>query len=379
MDIAERIKAIQGAERSQRKITVPPGAIRLDLGDPDFPTPAHIQEAAFKAMRDNFTHYGNAYGEEDLREAICYRLFQDLGVRKSPENVLITVGGIEAINTICATYLNPGDEVIVFDPGYSAYAVSAALFGAQAIAVPLLDDFHIDFDALKKKISPRTKIIFLANPSNPTATVLTSEEVSNLAQIAQAHNLLLVVDEVYHKLIYDGHKHFSICQVEEGKDKTILLNSFSKTYAMTGWRVGYVVAELEIIKNLIHFHRALVSCVSVPAQKACVAALLGPQDCVTQMVLEFDRRRRLVAEGLKKISRLTCHPCQGAFYFFPQFAQQLSSKEMTTYLLNKGILVRSGTEFGAHGEKHIRISFATSLDELKEGLIRLKKALDELP
>lgn len=379
MDIAERIKNIQGAERSQRKITVPPGAIRLDLGDPDFPTPPHIQEAAFKAMRDNFTHYGNAFGEEDLREAICARLYQDLGVRKTPENVLITVGGIEAINTICATYLNPGDEVIVFDPGYSAYGVSAALFGGYPIAVPLLDDFHVDFDILKKKISSRTKIIFLANPSNPTATVLRKEEIINLAQIAQAHNLLLVVDEVYHKLIYEGPKHFSICQVEEAKDKTILLNSFSKTYAMTGWRVGYVVAEAEIIKNLIHFHRALVSCVSVPAQKACVSALLGPQDCVTRMVSEFDQRRKVVAAGLEKIDRLTFQPCGGAFYFFPKFAHQLSSKEMTDYLLKKGVLVRSGTEFGARGEKHLRISFAASLDDLRAGLIRLQKALDELP
>ncbi len=379
MDLAERIKKIQEAERSQRKITVPPGAIRLDLGDPDFPTPPHIQEAAFKAMRDNFTHYGNAYGEEDLREAVCYRLFQDSKVNKTPDNVLITVGGIEAINTICATYLNPGDEVIVFDPGYSAYAVSAALFGAQAIAVSLLDNFHIDFDILKEKISPRTKIIFLANPSNPTATVLPQEEIVRLAHLAQEHSLLLVVDEVYHKLIYDGHKHFSVCQVEEAKGQTILLNSFSKTYAMTGWRVGYVVAEFAIIKNLIHFHRALVSCVSVPAQKACVTALLGPQDCVMQMVAEFDRRRKLLAEGLARITRLTFQPCAGAFYFFPKFAHQLSSKEMTEYLLNRGILVRSGTEFGGRGEKHIRLSFATSLDNLREGLNRLQKALEDLP
>lgn len=379
MEIAGRIKNIQGSERSQRKIIVPRGAIRLDLGDPDFPTPPHIQEAAFKAMRDNFTHYGNALGEEDLREAICYRLYQDLAVRKSPENVLITVGGIEAINTICATYLNPGDEVIVFDPGYSAYAVSAVLFEGCAIAVPLLDDFHIDFDILKKKISSRTKIIFLANPSNPTATVLHPEEVINLTQIAQAHDLMLVVDEVYHKLIYEGHKHFSICQVEEAKDHTILLNSFSKTYAMTGWRVGYVVAEPKIINSLVHFHRAMVSCVSVPAQKACIAALLGPQDCVTQMVAQFDQRRKLVATELNKIDRLTYYPCAGAFYFFPKFAHHLSSKEMADYLLRQGILVRSGTEFGAQGEKHIRLSFATSLADLSEGLARLKKAFDELP
>ena len=378
MDIAERVKNIQGSERSQRKIAIPKGAVRMDMGDPDFPTPPHIQDAALKAMRDNFTHYGNAFGEEDLREAICSSLVRDYGVKRNPENVLVTVGGLEAINVICATYLNPGDEALVFDPGYSAYAVSVTLFGGRPVSVPLKDDFHIDFDLLKAKITERTKMVFMANPSNPTAALLREEEIKGLARVALEHDLLIVVDEVYHKLLYDGLRHFSICQVEEAKDRAILLNSFSKTYAMTGWRVGYVVAGAEVIKSLVHFHRAMVTCVSVPLQKACLAALQGPQDCVAQMVSQFDRRRKAVDQALKKIGRVFPRPCEGAFYFFPRYEHSLGSKEMTSYLAERGLLVRSGTEFGAKGQNHIRLSFATSVEEIEEGMKRLKTALDDL-
>ncbi len=378
MEIAERVKRIQGSERSQRKIAVPKGAIRMDLGDPDFPTPPHIQDAALKAMKDNFTHYGNAFGEEDLREAVCSSLMRDCGVQRTPENVLVTVGGLEAINVICATYLNSGDEALVFDPGYSAYAVSVTLFGGRAVSVPLMDNFHIDFDQLKAKITVRTKIIFMANPSNPTAALLREDEIRGLARVALEHNLLIVMDEVYHKLLYDGFRHFSICQVEEAKDRAILLNSFSKTYAMTGWRVGYVVAGAEIIKDLVHFHRALVTCVSVPLQKACLAALQGPQDCVTQMVSQFDRRRRVVDQALKKIDGIIPRACEGAFYFFPKYSHSISSKDLTGYLAERGLLVRSGTEFGEKGQNHIRLSFATSVEEIEEGMKRLKNALEEL-
>jgi aspartate/methionine/tyrosine aminotransferase len=378
MDIAERVKRIQGSERSQRKIAAPKGAIRMDLGDPDFLTPPHIQEAALKAMRDNFTHYGNAFGEEDLREAICFSLMRDYGVKRSPENVLVTVGGLEAINVICATYLNPGDEALVFDPGYSAYAVSVTLFGGRPVSVPLMDDFHINFDLLRAKITERTKIIFMANPSNPTAALLREDEIRGLARVALEHNLLIVVDEVYHKLLYDGSRHFSICQVEEAKDRSILLNSFSKTYAMTGWRVGYVVAGVEVIKGLVHFHRAMVTCASVPLQKACLAALQGPQDCVTEMVSQFDRRRKVAEQELKKIDGIIPRPCEGAFYFFPRYNQSLSSKDMTHYLGERGLLVRSGTEFGEKGQHHIRLSFAISVEEIQEGMKRLKKGLEDL-
>jgi len=377
-EISEMVKRIQGSERSQRKVIVPEGAIRMHMGEPDFPTPLHIQEAATKAMRDNFTHYGNPYGNEDLREAVCFSLKRDYGVERKPGSVLISAGGIEAIHVISATYLNPGGEVLILDPEYSAYADSVSLFGGRPVFVPRIDQFHLDLKAIEDRISERTQMMFLSNPSNPTASVLGEEGIRGLARITLEHDLLLIIDEVYHKLIYGGIKHFSICQVDEAKDRTILLNSFSKTYAMTGWRVGYIVGDEKIIKDLGMFHKALVTCVNTPAQKACVAAITGPQDCVESMKKEYDERRKLVEKGLKAIERISTPPCEGAFYFFPRFEHQMSSKDITNYLANKGILVRSGTEFGENGQRHIRISFTTSKENLEEGMYRLKKVLDEL-
>jgi len=377
-EISEMVKRIQGSERSQRKIVVPEGAVRMDRGEPDFPTPVHIQEAATRAMKDNFTHYVDPYGDRELREAICFSLRRDYGVERSPENVLITVGGLEAINVICATYLNPGDEALVFDPGYSAYGDSIVLFGGKPVFVPLTDRFHLDLKAVEERISKRTKMIFLANPSNPTAAVLREEEIRGLGKIALEHDLLLVIDEVYYRLLYGGIEHFSICQVDEVKDRAILLNSFSKTYAMTGWRVGYLVADPKVIRDLVGFHKTLVICVNAPAQKGCVAALRGPQDCVEAMKAEYTRRMRLVKEALEGIERVSTPPCEGAFYFFPRFQHGVTSREMTNYLAEREIFVRSGTEFGENGQKHIRISFATSIEKLEEGMERLKRALDEL-
>jgi aspartate/methionine/tyrosine aminotransferase len=377
-EISEMVKRIQGSERSQRKAAVPEGAIRMDRGEPDFPTPLHIQEAAAKAMRDNFTHYVDPYGDLELREAVCFSLKREYGVERSPENVLITAGGIEGINMISATYLDPGDEALVFDPGYSAYADSIALFGGKPVFVPLTDRFHLDLNAVADRISTRTKMVFLASPSNPTAAVLREQEIKGLANIALEHNLLLIIDEVYHRLLYGQVKHFSICQAEEVRDRAILLNSFSKTYAMTGWRVGYLVADAKVIQDLVELHKAMIICVNAPAQKACVAALTGPQDCVESMKAEYQRRKRFVEKALEGIERISTPPCEGAFYFFPRFQHKLTSREMTTYLAERGILVRSGTEFGQKGQHHIRLSFATSMEHLQEGMERLKGALDEL-
>jgi aspartate aminotransferase len=375
---SDRVKRLSGSERSQRKLVIPKGAIRLEMGEPDFPTPVHIQEAATRAMRDNYTHYGNAFGEMALREAVCISLKRDYGVERKPENVLITSGGIAAIHTITATYLNPGDEVLIQDPEYSAYADSVALFGGTPVFVPLKEDFHIDFDALEERISNKTKMIFISNPGNPTSRVLREDEILNLALLAVKKDFLLVVDEVYCKLLYRGIKFLSVCQIEEVRDRSILLNSFSKTYAMTGWRVGYMVAEASLVKDMVTFHKAMTVCPNVPAQMACVAAANGSQDCVKTMLLEYEKRKLLAESKLNKIRGLNTPPCEGAFYFFPRFEHALTSQQMTEYLFNKGILVRSGTEFGAGGQKRFRICFATSIQNLEVGLDRLRGALNEL-
>jgi aspartate aminotransferase len=375
---SDRVKRLLGSERSQRSLVIPKGAVRLDMGEPDFPTPAHIQEAACRAMRDNFTHYGNAYGEMVLREAICLSLKRDFGVGRKPENVLITSGGIAAIHTINATYLNPGDEVLIPDPEYSAYADSVTLFGGTPVFVPLKEDFHIDFEVLEKLISNKTKMMFISSPGNPTSRVLWEDEIRRLALLAVKHDFLLVVDEVYFRLLYSGVKFLSICQIEAVRDRSILLNSFSKTYAMTGWRVGYMVADAPLIKDMVAFHKAMTVCTNVPAQMACVAAAAGPQDCVATMLREYEKRKALVEKKLKEIKGITVPSCDGAFYFFPRFDHPLTSQQMTEYLFSKGIMVRSGTEYGARGEKHFRICFATSMENLDAGIDRLKQALDEV-
>lgn len=375
---SDRVKRLSGSERSNRPIAIPKGSIRLDMGEPDFPTPSHIQEAAARAMRDNLTHYGNAFGEPILREAICLSLKRDYGVERKPENVLVTSGGIEAIHVISATYLNPGDEALIPDPEYSAYADSVALFNGTPVSFPLKADFHLDFDAIAKRLSPRTKLVFISSPGNPTGRVLAEDEVWDLAQMAEKNDFLLVLDEAYHKLIFSGVRFFSVCQLEEFRDRTILLNSFSKTYAMTGWRVGYMVADAPLIKEMVTFHKAMTICPNVPAQMACAAAAAGPQECVEAMRQEYEKRKDLVAKKLERIKGLHTPPCQGAFYFFPRFEHQLTSQQMTEYLFSKGILVRSGTEFGACGQKHLRICFAASLEVLEEGMDRLMRALDEL-
>jgi aspartate aminotransferase len=375
---ADRIKRLAGSERSQRPSVIPKGAIRLDLGEPDFPTPAHIQEAAAAAMRDHFTHYGNAYGQPALREAVCRSLQRDFGVERRPENVLVTSGGIEAIHVISATYLNPGDEALIPDPEYSAYADSVSLFGGTPVFFPLKEDFHVDFEEMEKRITPRTKIVFISSPGNPTGRVLREEEILGLARLAVRKDLLLVVDEAYHRLIYGGVRFLSICQVEEVRNRSILLNSFSKTYAMTGWRVGYMVADAPIIKDMVTFHKAMTICPNVPAQMACAAAAAGPQECVEAMRREYEKRKVLVEKKLSGIKGLNAPPCEGAFYFFPRFEYALSSPQMTEYLFDKGILVRSGTEFGARGQKHLRICFAAGIETLETGMDRLKRAMDEL-
>ncbi len=377
--ISDRVQKLLGSERSQRKLTIPEGAVRMDKGEPDFATPQHIQDAAYKAMKDGFTHYGNAFGDPELREAICFDLHRDFGVEKTPNDVLVTNGGIEAIHAVTATYLDKGDEAIILDPEYSAYADSVKLFGGTPVFAPLNKDFSLNISAIKERISTKTKMIMFSNPCNPTGKVMNREDVKALADIAVRHNLLIVVDEVYSKLVYDGLDFFSICQIEEIKDRAIMLNSFSKSYAMTGWRIGYIVAESSLIKQMFGFHKALLSCISGPSQKACVAAIRGPQDCVTEMLNEYARRREIVGRFLSEIEGVDPLTSDGAFYFYPRYTHNIKTSDLCSYMYDKGVLIRSGTEFGANGEGHFRIAFAyTPVDQLDSGMAKLKAAFDEL-
>ena len=372
------IQRIEGSERSKRIMEMPPDASRLDRGEPDFATPVHIQEAAYEAMKNNCTHYVSPFGDLELREGVIHRLYEDYGITRPVEDVLVTAGGIEAIHLLNATFLNKGDQVITMDPEYSAYADSIKLVGGMPLPVRLTPDLRPDLPAVARAVTPRTKGIIVSNPCNPTGIILTESEVRGLGRIALEHDLFLAVDEVYAKLTYGEQRHFSVCQLPELRDRAVILQSLSKAYAMTGWRVGYMVAHAPVIKKLVKLHKALTICVNAPAQKAAAAALLGSQECVEDMRREYDQRRMLMESALSEIDRIELIPCQGAFYSYPRFRHRLSSSAMTAYLAGQKVMVRSGTEFGAGGQGHIRLAFTKSRQDLEKSMHRLKAALDNL-
>ena len=377
-ELSEMIKRNQGSERAGRKLTFPPGTIRLDIGEPDFPTPPHIREAAIQAIRDHASHYVNPYGDPELREEICRGLERDYGARADPAEILVTTGGIMAIHLVMANFLDLGDEVLIPDPEYSAYAESVRYFGGTPVYVPLTAAMHLDPREVEERVTARTKAIILSNPGNPTGQVLTEKQVRGLADIALRHNLILVVDEVYGKLIYGGRSHVSIIGIDQVRDRAILVNSFSKTYAMTGWRIGYILAPPAVIDIMARLHKSMVICANAVAQRACVAALTGPQDCVEEMRAEYDRRRTIIESRLSEIDRVSVLPCHGAFYSFPRVNVGLSSVKLAAYLSKNGIQVRSGSEYGLGGQNRIRMAFTISREQIEQGMERLKTALDRL-
>jgi len=380
MKMSPMINNISNSERFKKAFSPveDKSAINLQSGDPDFKTPKHICDAATRAMADGFTHYCPGLGDKTLRESICNSLFADYNVSKSPSEILVTNGGAQAIFLIAASLLSPNDEAIVFDPSYSLYAMAIQATGASPIYVPLSDNFHFEKDKFSKMVTSRTRGIFLNTPNNPTATVFSHDDIEFIGWLARKYDLFIVSDEVYHKILYDGRKHVSILSLKGLQDRVILINSLSKTYAMTGWRLGYIVGDAFLIKQTLPLHRAMIGSVNTISQKAGIEALQGQQNCVESMVREYDSRRKMMCELINEIPGLHCDMPEGAFYVFFRFNHKLSSEEMAEYFLKKGVAVRSGSEFGTKGEKHIRLTFAVEPSMIKEGVRRIKKALEDL-
>jgi aspartate/methionine/tyrosine aminotransferase len=356
---------------------VPPGTTPLDKGEPDFETPEHICDAAREAMRQGYTHYCPGQGDQDLIEAICENMNRECSCDLSPEGVIITNGAMEAIYLACSAYLSPGDELIMFSPGYS-YVSSALMLDAVPVWVSLAEDFSLDQDALKRAITPKTKAIIFCNPSNPTGKSFTLQEMEFLVETAMKNNLLLISDEAYHKLYYDDKTHVSAGRFTEARKRIVVIDSFSKSYAMTGWRLGYVAGAPELIKPMFLIHKPTLISINVPAQRAGLAALKGPQDCVSEMLTEYDRRRKTLIEKLTRIPGITCERPDSAFYFFPRFEADMTSAEMLDYLYEKKVAVRSGSEFGPAGEGYLRLCFAVPYETVVEGIERLEAAFKEL-
>lgn len=355
--------------------------VHLEQGEPDFITPGHILEAAVDAIKKGFTHYTEINGTLELRQTIAEKLEKENGVDADPQTeVTVTSGSQEAMFIAALGFLNPGDEALILDPYYPAYFEDTLIAEAVPITVLLNEekDYGIDMEALERKITKRTRMVWMCNPSNPTGHVFSKEDLEIIAEVAQKHNLIVFVDEIYEKLVYDDVRHISIGSLPGMENRTITVNGFSKAYAMTGWRVGYVVAEKKLSAILRKLHYYTTLCPNAISQKAALAALMGPQNCVQEMITEYNRRRKLVINELDMIKSLSYTTPKGAFYFFPNFSSfEKSDEVIASYLLEKARVVTvPGSGFGKAGEGHLRISYSVSYEQVKEGMKRIRECLE---
>ncbi|HQK93795.1 MAG TPA: pyridoxal phosphate-dependent aminotransferase [Armatimonadota bacterium] len=355
--------------------------VHLEIGQPDFPTPEHIVEAGCKALRDGYTRYGPAGGLPVLREAIAEHIGETRGIDVSPEEVVVTPGAKPIIFFSALALLDEGDEMVYADPGFPIYDSVAALAGATPVPVPIREenDFVLRAEDFLERVTPRTKLLLINTPHNPTGGVLSREDVEAIAQIAMERGITVLSDEVYSRILYEG-EHVSFASIPGMKAHTILLDGFSKTYCMTGWRLGYAVTTREIAKVFELLQVNSNSCTASAVQMAGVAALRGPQDCVDRMVAEFDRRRRFIVEGVNNLPGWSCRMPRGAFYLFCNVKQLgMEVVELRDRLLDEaGVATMHGTDFGVFGEGYMRVSYATSIEQLEEGLRRIAEWCERL-
>jgi aspartate/methionine/tyrosine aminotransferase len=338
-------------------------------------------QGAAEALAAGHTHYGPSAGLPQAREAIAREVARTRGLAVDPEQVVVTPGAKPVLFfTILAT-VDEGDEVLLPDPGFPIYESVVRYIGAVPVPVPLTQDrdFRFDPDDLRRRVSDRTRLIILNSPHNPTGGVLAPQDLAAVAEVAVARDLWVLSDEIYSRLLYQG-EHHSVAALPGMAERTVILDGFSKTYAMTGWRLGYGVAPPALVPALTRLQTNVTSCTAGFVQLAGVAALEGPQDAVTAMLEEFRRRRTLVVEGLNALPGVRCLAPGGAFYAFPRVdVPGLSSKEVADSLLTEeGVALLPGTAFGAQGEGFLRLSFANAQEELREGIDRLKRGLERL-
>ena len=348
----------------------------LQIGEPDFDTPANVREAAKRALDEGLTHYPPYPGLPELRIAIAEDTTARRGFEAKPENVFVTVGGKGVMVYAIMALVDPGDEVIVPDPGYPIYESITRFVGGTPVPIPIRqsNDFRLDVDELAALITPRTKLIVINSPANPTGGVLTRGDIERIAELAQRHDLVVLSDEIYARILYDGAEHVSIASLDGMADRTITLDGFSKTYAMTGWRMGYAVVPDWLVKPFGQLIINTISGVTAFAQAGGIEALRGPQAEVDAMVTEFRARRDLIVDGLNEIPGFDCLRPQGAFYVFPDISETgLSGAELADKLLYEaGVCVLAGTAFGGIGSNHIRVSYANSRENLTEALRRIR-------
>jgi aminotransferase len=387
--------AIRLPSLATNALNIPPSGIRkffdiaaqmrdvvsLGVGEPDFVTPWSIREQAIYSLEKGETNYTSNYGLPDLRTLIAQHLKQMYEVSYEPETeVLVTVGVSEGLDLAMRTILNPGDEVLVPEPSYVSYRPCVTLCGGTAVGVSTTakENFAVKVAALEAVVTPRSKAILLGFPSNPTGATMSAPDLQQVVDFARKKNLYIISDEIYDRLTYD-EKHVCVASLPGAYDRTILLNGFSKAYAMTGWRVGYACAPKEILSVMVKIHSYTALCAPVTAQKAAIEALKHGEPYVQEMRLEYNRRRRFIVEGLNNIG-LSCHMPQGAFYAFPNVsATGMTAEQFAERLLfDEHVAVVPGTAFGSGGENHIRCSYATSLEKIEIALQRMSTMIQRV-
>jgi aspartate/methionine/tyrosine aminotransferase len=350
--------------------------IHLEIGEPDFDTPQNVIEAGVEAMRAGWTHYGPSAGYPELRQAIADEVSRSRGVRITPEEVVVVPGGKPIIFFSILALIDEGDEVIYPNPGFPIYESMIHYVGARAVPVRLREerDFSLDANELSHLISDRTKLIILNSPQNPTGGILTKRDIEQIAAAIGDRNIFVLSDEIYSRLIFEG-QHHSIVSEPGFKDRTILLDGFSKSYAMTGWRMGYGVMRADLATQIARLMTNSNSCTASFTQVAGIEALRGDQGSVDLMRLEFQRRRDMFVAGLNRIKGFSCRMPKGAFYVFPNVtATGWQSKRLADALLEEaGVACLSGTSFGEFGEGYLRFSVANSMENLQRALDRIEQ------
>ena len=353
--------------------------IHLEIGEPDFPTPSHIIEAAKEALDQGWTHYGPTQGQPDLREAIAQSVSASRGIPVPPERVAVVPGGKPIIFFPLLALLEPGDEVIYPNPSFPIYESMINYTGATPVPIPLMEErgFSFDLDLFRSRLSPRTKLVILNSPANPTGGVIPEQDIRELAALLAPLDVMVLSDEIYSRMSY-GRKAVSIASMPGMIDKTIILDGFSKTYAMTGWRIGYGVMPEWLVDAVNKLMVNSNSCTASFTQRAALAALTGPQKPSQLMIEEFRRRRDAFVAALNELPGFRCPLPEGAFYAFPNISGTgMKSKQLADALLEQeGVAALSGTAFGAYGEGYLRFSYANSLDNLMEAVRRIRAFLN---
>jgi len=356
--------------------------VHLEIGEPDFDTPKNIKEAAKKAIDGGYTHYGPAAGLPEHRKVIAEYISRTRGVPVDPDEVVVTPGAKPIIFFAILTWLRPGDEVIIPSPGFPIYESMVSFVGAKPVYLPHREenDFSIDIDEFKRLVTPLTKMIILNSPHNPCGSVISKEVLQEIANVVlQDEDILVISDEVYSEIIYEG-KHESIFSIPGMKERTVLIDGYSKTYAMTGWRCGYGVMNKDLAQHIIRLQTNSNSCTATFTQIACIEALTGPQDEVKKMVQEFKKRRDVIVDGLNSIKGFSCKKPKGAFYVFPNIKNTgKTSKELEEILLNEaGVACLSGTAFGPFGKGYLRFSYANSIENINKAIERIEKTIEKI-